>query len=204
MKFSDNPTPSLLIVEGTIPSSPSAGRQRLWVDSTTKQLKFVSSAGTQTVGTGLAVIGCSVYNSAAQTMNGSGTNSGNTLVTFDSESFDTNTMHSTVSATQNIVIPFTGKYQVGFELWGTSGAPATGTVADIWVDGATPTAHRGVRAVNQAISIQTVWHVSTIMQLTAAQTLSINVNNPNASTFTIGHASAAAVQSSFWAYLIGV
>ncbi len=44
---SDNPFPSLLIVEGTEPSSPAAGKQRLYIDSTTHHLMRVPSTGTE-------------------------------------------------------------------------------------------------------------------------------------------------------------
>jgi hypothetical protein len=44
-KGSDNPFPSLLIVEGTEPTAPSAGLQRLYIDSTTHKLKRTDSAG---------------------------------------------------------------------------------------------------------------------------------------------------------------
>lgn len=44
---SDNPFPSLLITEGTEPSAPAAGKQRLYVDSTTHELMLTNSSGTQ-------------------------------------------------------------------------------------------------------------------------------------------------------------
>jgi hypothetical protein len=43
---SDNPFPSLLITEGTEPSAPAAGKQRLYIDSTTHSLKATNSSGT--------------------------------------------------------------------------------------------------------------------------------------------------------------
>jgi hypothetical protein len=47
----DNPFPSILIVEGTEPAAPAAGRQRLYIDSTTHLLKITNSSGTEsTVG----------------------------------------------------------------------------------------------------------------------------------------------------------
>lgn len=46
---SDNPFPSLLVVEGTAPSSPSAGNQRVYVDSADHKLKRKNSSGTVTV-----------------------------------------------------------------------------------------------------------------------------------------------------------
>ncbi len=42
---SNNPFPSVLVVEGTVPTSPAAGQQRVYIDSTTKRIKRVNSAG---------------------------------------------------------------------------------------------------------------------------------------------------------------
>jgi hypothetical protein len=45
-KASDNAFPSILITEGTEPSAPAAGKQRLYIDSTTHHLKATNSSGT--------------------------------------------------------------------------------------------------------------------------------------------------------------
>jgi hypothetical protein len=44
-KASDNAFPSVLITEGTVPSTPAAGKQRLYIDSTTHVVKVVNSSG---------------------------------------------------------------------------------------------------------------------------------------------------------------
>lgn len=44
-KASDNAFPSILITEGTEPSAPAAGKQRLYIDSTTHKLKRTDSSG---------------------------------------------------------------------------------------------------------------------------------------------------------------
>jgi hypothetical protein len=44
-KASDNAFPSLLITEGTEPAAPAAGKQRLYIDSTTHKLKRTDSSG---------------------------------------------------------------------------------------------------------------------------------------------------------------
>ena len=44
-KASDNAFPSLLITEGTEPSAPAAGKQRVYIDSTTHKLKRTDSSG---------------------------------------------------------------------------------------------------------------------------------------------------------------
>lgn len=46
-KASDNAFPSLLITEGTEPSAPAAGKQRLYIDSTSHLLKATNSSGTE-------------------------------------------------------------------------------------------------------------------------------------------------------------
>lgn len=46
-KASDNAFPSLLITEGTEPSAPAAGKQRLYIDSTTHLLMLTNSSGTE-------------------------------------------------------------------------------------------------------------------------------------------------------------
>jgi len=45
-KASDNAFPSILITEGTEPSAPAAGKQRLYIDSTSHKLKRTDSSGT--------------------------------------------------------------------------------------------------------------------------------------------------------------
>jgi hypothetical protein len=45
---SDNPFPSVLFVEGTEPAAPSAGRQRLYIDSTSHHLMRTNSSGVET------------------------------------------------------------------------------------------------------------------------------------------------------------
>ena len=47
-KGSDNPFPSILIVEGTTPTSPASGDQRLYIDSSNHHLTRVNSSGTTT------------------------------------------------------------------------------------------------------------------------------------------------------------
>lgn len=47
-KASDNPFPSVLVVEGTTPASPASGDQRLFIDSADHKLKRVNSAGSVT------------------------------------------------------------------------------------------------------------------------------------------------------------
>lgn len=144
--------------------------------------------------------GAKAYNSNTQTMNGSGTNSGNTILTFDSEEFDTDTMHDTSSATSRLTIPITGYWKFGFLASGVP--PAAGVLFDIFYDGAAATFH-GHR-VNSDSNANWNWFGEFIANLTSTHYIEVRCNNPSASTFTIGHASAQVIQTSFWAYFLGV
>lgn len=46
-KASDNAFPSVLVTEGTEPSAPAAGKQRLYIDSTSHHLSRTDSSGTE-------------------------------------------------------------------------------------------------------------------------------------------------------------
>lgn len=60
-KASDNEFPSLLVKEGSAPSSPAAGDQRVYIDSSDHKLKRKNSSGTVTVVEGLADTGVITY-----------------------------------------------------------------------------------------------------------------------------------------------
>jgi hypothetical protein len=53
-KASDNAFPSILVTEGTEPSAPAAGKQRLYIDSTSHKLKRTDSSGTDVTIEGIA------------------------------------------------------------------------------------------------------------------------------------------------------
>lgn len=53
-RASDNPYPSILITEGTEPAAPAAGKQRLYIDSTSHKLKRTDSSGTDVTIEGLS------------------------------------------------------------------------------------------------------------------------------------------------------
>lgn len=85
--------------EQTTPASPSASHQRLFIDSADHLLKRVDSSGAVTV-VGASFRGCFVYNSGTQAINTT-----TAAFTFDTESFDTDALHSTVTNTSRITIP---------------------------------------------------------------------------------------------------
>ena len=105
-KASDNAFPSVLVTEGTEPAAPAAGKQRLYVDSTTHHLKRTDSAGAdvdiETASSGIGNHGAAVYNSVAFALTTSGTLY---AITFDTERWDTDAYHSTGSNTDRLTVP---------------------------------------------------------------------------------------------------
>jgi hypothetical protein len=92
-----------------------SANQVLTVDSTTATgLKWAAPSAP-------SAVSCSVYNNAAQTI----ASGSYTTLTFDSEYFDTDAIHSTVTNTGRLTVPagLGGKYIVTFALYvGTSSA----------------------------------------------------------------------------------
>lgn len=99
---------------------------RLAVGTNGQVLTADSTASTglawTTIATGLTYAGCSVYSSAAQTIN----NSTTTIATYGAENFDTNGYHSTVTNTSRITIPSgkAGKYLLTASVAWTGGTAA--------------------------------------------------------------------------------
>ncbi len=73
---SDNPFPSILIEEGTEPTAPAAGHQRLYIDSTSHDLMIVDSTGTETAvgGASGAVATDAIWDAAGDLVQGTGAN----------------------------------------------------------------------------------------------------------------------------------
>lgn len=70
---SNNPFPSVLVVEGTAPSSPSAGQQRVFIDSADHKFKRVNSSGTVTAIESTAAVSGSLIGRQIITATGAGT-----------------------------------------------------------------------------------------------------------------------------------
>jgi hypothetical protein len=147
--------------------------------------------------------GCKAYNSATQTMNGSGTNGGWTAITFDSEEYDPDGYHEGVTNPSRITIPagLGGYYRFGWVVYGNP--PSAGTLVNIYIDGAAST-KRGARVIGVVAGVNTTLNGTFEGNFTAGQYIEIQLNNPNASTFVIGHASSESVQTTLWCQLVGV
>lgn len=175
---------------------------RLAVGSNGQRLEADSGASAGVAWQGFR--GVKAYNSTTQTMNGSGTNSGNTILTLNSEEYDTDGFHDTSSNTSRLTVPsgMGGYYQIGAMIYG--GPPSAGCLVDILKNGANTTLH-GMRNQNQVTGGNSVtWNLHAIVNLAAADYVELQLNNTSASTFTVGHATATVVQTSFWMTRLGV
>ena len=79
-KASDNAFPSILITEGTEPSAPAAGKQRLYIDSTSHKLKRTDSSGTDVDIEGTALGTWTTYSPALTALTTNPTLGSSTLV----------------------------------------------------------------------------------------------------------------------------
>lgn len=106
-KGSDNPFPSALFVEGTTPSSPSSGDQRLFVRSSDHVLCLVNSSGTVTaVGSGGSgtFMGASAWRSTTQTIS----TATQSPISLDTEDYDTDAIHDNSSNPSRFTVPTGG------------------------------------------------------------------------------------------------
>lgn len=76
-KASDNAFPSILITEGTEPSAPAAGKQRIYIDSTSHHLMRTNSSGTETdieASSGGDIATDTIWDAAGDLVQGTGSN----------------------------------------------------------------------------------------------------------------------------------
>jgi hypothetical protein len=107
-KASDNAFPSVLVTEGTVPATPAAGKQRLYIDSTTHLLKYVNSSGTasnvDTTGGGSSdLLAVSTYASGSDAA--VGTTSSTSFVDLDATNA---AVTFTAPASGNVLVRLTG------------------------------------------------------------------------------------------------
>ena len=174
-KASDNVFPYVHVAPAAAPSSPAAGSQRLYLDSADgNKLKRKDSSGTVTTieggGSGAAAfVGARVYNSAAQAC-ASGVD---TYLTFDSERFDTDSIHSTSSNTNRLTAPTTGYYAIAGNVmiqFNSTGARGLG----IRVNGTTQIALSRIGTVTTTSEV-TILNIATIYALTAGDYVELGV-----------------------------
>ena len=119
------PTISTLTTNGDLIYGTGSGAlSRLGIGSTSQVLTVTGGVPVwETPASGSTFSGCSVYNSAAQTI----ANVTTTTFTWNSEYFDTDSYHSTSSNTSRITIPSgkTGKFLLFFNLFYDTGSGLT-------------------------------------------------------------------------------
>lgn len=163
-KGSDNNYPSVLFAEqGSNPSSPAASHWRLYFKS--DGLYAIDDAGSVVgpfgTGSGGYTEGARVYNNANETIShGSGT-----ALTFNSERYDTDGIHSTSSNTSRLTCQTAGKYHIFANVRFASNSTGYRDVYFQVTSGANTyyIAGQAVPAVNGAytdICLSTVWDLA--------------------------------------------
>ena len=131
-KGSDNPFPSILFVEGTTPSTPSSGDQRLFVRSSDHVLCYVNSSGTVTPVSSGSSGAQAAHGTRVTRASGNFSVGNNTLtaVACTAEDYDTNAMHDNTTNNSRITIPSISGVTTG--LWAIKGSCYTDqAIADI-------------------------------------------------------------------------
>lgn len=126
-KASDNAFPSVLITEGTEPSAPAAGKQRVYIDSTSHALKRTDSSGVDV------------------TVEGPSGLTQNAVAAQESTSSGSYTDLSTSGPAVTITVPASGKVEVTLGAEISNSATGVGIMA-IAISGATTTAAPAPRA----------------------------------------------------------
>ncbi len=187
-KGSDNDFPSILVTEqGSAPTSPAASHQRLYIRTSDHTLVTVNSSGTVTqVGTGgaagtVTAHGCKVRRASGNVSVGNNTL---TAIGFDSEDYDTDTMHDTVTNNTRITIPTISGVTTGLWTIKASGYTNATTRLDAMFrsNAAANPASGTSLAFNTYYANNTVngFHLSTDVVLTAADYIELFVRSTGA------------------------
>ena len=141
-------------------------------------------------------VGACVYNAGTQSIN----SLSQTVLTFDTEDFDTSAFHDTGSNTGRLTVPTTGKYLVTGKTWFPFTVGAAKYLGILLNADATP-----IRRVGGPVdaSEDTV-DITAVLSLAAADYVQLCFEHDNGSPQTVGHASARRVQSEFSITLLGV
>jgi len=149
--------------------------QILTADSTTSTgLKWANSTS--------SFIGCSIYNSGSQTLS----NNTSTLVTFDSENFDTDSFHSTSTNTGRITIPSgkNGKYLL--TAYVVFDAAANGKRQIEFLKNGTLINNAYYFDGNNGASIEVLCGASVVLDLVATDYITINAYQASGGNLNIG------------------
>jgi hypothetical protein len=157
--------------------------------------KVLQSNGTTVVYAGM--VGCHLTNSAAQSL---ATGFAWNTVTFDTELFDTDTLHSTSSNTGRITIPsgLGGYYHVGASVFYPGVSQNSG--AAFFKNG---TQINGNNAWVAASASSTNSVNSTLIALAAGDYIEVKAYNGQAGAFNTG-GTGDYQMNSFWAFKVGV
>lgn len=120
---------------------------------------------------------CRVYRATSQSI----TNNSLTVVTFDTERYDTDSMHSTSSLTSRITINTAGIYVVSAHIVWQADTDYTRRLFDLLLNGATIIARKSDESAAHGIANDEGWNLSTQYKLAAADYVEVRVFQTNTS-----------------------
>lgn len=144
---------------------------------------------------------CRVYNTAAETL----VNNTALALSFNTERYDTDTMHSTASQTSRITFNTAGVYDFGASVSVTGEADYTSVVVDIRLNGTTVLARDRLLSDGAFSSNQPVLSVGAQWKFSAGDYIEVVVTQENTSANSeTTVAGGAPFSPEFWAAWIGV
>lgn len=200
---SNNEFPSVLFEEqASAPTTPASGFWRAYFKS--DGMYVVDDAGTETgpfgTGSGSATfVGARAYNSAVQNL----ANNTATAVTFDTELFDTDTIHSTASNTSRFTVPSGkgGKWRFTTNI--AFAANATGWRGIyLFKNGTTKIIGSAMRHLPTS-GASTSCVTSVTIDLVATDYIEVYAIQTSGGALDIGHATATELQSAMEAVFLG-
>lgn len=143
---------------------------------------------------------CRVYRSTSQAI----TNAALTALTFDTERYDNDTMHSTVSNTNRITLTTAGLYVVGGHISWQADTDYTRRICYIQVSGAAIIARQSDESPAHALANAEEWSLSTTYKLAANDYIELVVFQTNTSAGANNIVASLAYSPEFYATWVGV
>lgn len=190
---------SLTFQEGSAPSTPASTKWKLYTK--TDGLYYIDDAGVETgplAAASATFVGAKAYNSSTQSLTAS---TADQIVTFDSEEYDTDTIHSVASNTGRFTVP-AGKG--GTWMFHAGSLLQNGTqnyLVYFRLNGTTPI--RGGVTVGAGSGGSYRFQVSCAASLSAGDYVELLVTTGTGSSQTIGHASTVNAQTWMTAHFAG-
>lgn len=142
---------------------------------------------------------CRVYRSSSQSINSGAL----TAITFDTERYDTDTMHSTSVNTNRVTFNTAGLYDVGANISWQADTDYTRRIAYLQVNAAAIIARRSDESPAHALANAEDWNLNTTWKMAAGDYIELIVYQTNTSNNADNIVASSAYSPEIWATWTG-